>query len=540
MDSGRLSTPMLRLYWYGSSTPTVDQTSPPGAHLLIKGRPFYLASKPALDTLFDSLGAMESALRNLDGKFSLLAVSSTGELLCATDLLESGSIYHFTQENRLYVSTHLGLLLAALPRFPALDPIGLVSVLATRRSLTGATPWEGASRLPAGSYLLVNTRPDGALQWTTNTYLDVVDALSAPTPSGEPAALVEGYDELLRQSLVRERYDETTAVMLSGGRDSQMLALALRKNTATEFGAVTFGAPGSTDVRGASQLARRLELPHRVAPYDSWHLGTYAEAITSHHAGATGLQVSYHLPGFEAAQSSFRTAIVGHLGNRLALPRNSGVERSLEEEIRKRTTFWGKRTSHLLERHYPNEYAEVIGFLKRDLEARQALPPQQRMAAGLARGTAWHALTFDIGESSMEVSYPFFYRPLLAYALSLPIDLLKDSSLYALWWTKAERDVANNGSPGERWNADPLPIPGSRVRTGARELRILDWPELIRRSASWLADKAARYCDDVRLRSVCENSLRDHLNGDGSQRPLIMLGLPAALTRSVVRERATL
>jgi hypothetical protein len=328
MPSWHCATSQWRLSWFGSSAPTLDPPLASATAAWIKGRPFYLSAVPTLDRAISAgLAVLPHAFQNLDGKFAVLAVLQDGAVVCATDLLGHGSIYYCAHGDRLYVSTHLGLLLASLPSPPAYDRLGLASVLATRTWHSGGTPWEGVGRLPAGGYLVIRPRGQRAPEWSACRYGLLEDLLRGEPRSANLDLLVEEYDDLLHRSLRRERYGDRVAVMLSSGGDSSALALALRNGFRNGFGTVTFGSPGSRDLIGGTTLARRLRLASTVAPYDDWDFSTYARHTVSLNGGATGLQEAYMLPGFEHARADFDTAIVGHLGNLLPTPARAGRAR---------------------------------------------------------------------------------------------------------------------------------------------------------------------------------------------------------------------
>lgn len=537
-------SPSLRITTFGSSTPTLPSSVGLDAAAWIKGRPFYLSDRPTLaDTSDDGWPDVSDILRNLDGKFSLLLLRPDGALVCATDLIGAGPVYYCGIEHHLYVSSHLGLLLSALPSVPAYDHGGIAAQLIAAGPVAGSTPFQGIYRLPACNYLLVGTHHSAPPRLRVERYADPSTLLLRTAPSRSTTALIEEFDSLLQESLRRESYTGQVAVMLSGGYDSRAIALALRKDFALDFAAVSYGQPESLDVSGARAVATRLHVPHFVPVYDTWDLSTHAELLAALAGGAASLGGGQAVPGLELARERFGTVVVGYLGGTVSGqflgPRGLKSPGELVEKTVRRPL----RHDPAIQQYFGQEVQELTAALERQVSADSPLPLHQR-AAVLDLTVASPAVSgaFDLAEIFVETSYPFFFRPLLQFGFNLPRRQLEGRQLYRSWHEMAEsavRRMLTKRDVSSRRDDDRvgmLQAPG-QAETRPASVPLVDWLDLVERSAAWLWRAIEDTCDDARLRTLCQASLADTLKQRDWVRRGFMLGLPVSLVRAYAMHR---
>ena len=192
-----------------------------------------------------------------DGFFAALAVRD-GRIVVGGDLL---GLFP------LYVSAPTGVFLAAsspapLARHPLVDSStdieGLIGHLLTGGPFDGRTLQRGVHRMAAGT----------RVTWSASAGLRTHRAFEWPHPPVDDTLTfneqMERFDAAQGAAVRRHTgVHERLAVLLSGGRDSRLLAGYLTQQGRTAS-AVSLGAVTDHDARCAAAVARTLRLPHRV------------------------------------------------------------------------------------------------------------------------------------------------------------------------------------------------------------------------------------------------------------------------------------
>lgn len=513
----------MRTVTFGSTVPTVTFRTD-GLTVLVKGRPFPLRATNPMVPLPDDGSRVDAFLEDLDGKFAIFAMNGSGRAFAATDLLAAGPIYHAQVDGCLFVGTHLGVLVGALPRVPAFDRVGIASQLLAAGPVAGITPFEGIRRLGAAECLEIGVeqldRTGLTPTWRVRRYAEVAATLAAQEESVAEASAVGGVDDrartaffgtLLERSLERELAAGGPAVvMLSGGRDSRAIALSLRASGRAVQG-VTYGLRRSTDVVRSRRLASDLGIAHEVVPYDDWRYEDFAPRIVELGGGASGLQTAHTLAGFVEAGRSHRSVLTGYLGdsatgNHLRKHGDVTLELAAGAVLRTRGSD-GRRIA--------STFGPEVQMLLDDFAARWhalgGVPAHRRlMLLNLTmRNSGFISGTFDLCESVVEVGYPFHSRALLAFALHLPESDLRGRALYDRWIgaTGAGLGVRPAVPPRAQggWHGR-LAMWIGRRRHGPPVERE-DWARRIARSRAWL-DAQVSQCVNDDLRRIADDSLR--------------------------------
>jgi asparagine synthase (glutamine-hydrolysing) len=156
-------------------------------------------------------------LRSLRGRFSFVVwddVAQRGLLSC--DLLATKQIFLWRGAGCLLFATELDELLRITPTRPGPDEIGFLTWLAGGACPAGRTLYEGVSRLGPGELIeLQGHAPMRQTYWQPR-YDGTLD--------GSPAELAIGLREKLAQSTQRRVSPRSTAIVLSGGLDSSIVA----------------------------------------------------------------------------------------------------------------------------------------------------------------------------------------------------------------------------------------------------------------------------------------------------------------------------
>ena len=262
--------------------------------------------RPFLDDRLFETGAIPMS-DELDGKFALLQVTPHG-LELITDFLGAGSVYYALEGGLLYFSSHLGLLIEALPQVPALNDSGVAAQLLALAQLFDETHFSGTYRLATGGRLTAGVTPSG----TVDVRITRGNGIEGLLDIDVPRFTKDTFRALLDIGVERERYDADSVLMLSGGRDS--LAIALSRAPRPGL-ASSYGEPYSIDFLRGKQRAGRLGFEFLAVPYQDWTLETYRDEIVGLHAGCAGLQTAHNIVAFDWVSDKANLAAVGYLGD---------------------------------------------------------------------------------------------------------------------------------------------------------------------------------------------------------------------------------
>lgn len=461
-----------------------------GSQVVVCGRPFLLdGSSIELDP-DASQRVIEKSLLALDGRFSILAIGRERAVL-ATDLLGIGGAFYAANRSGVVVSSHLGQLVTKA-RIRERDSFGTVASLLGSLVLDGCTPFRNTYRLPAATYIVI----------------DLANGTVVKRRYAEPACLLAGQEgdgdsqilfELLAMSVRRESAGESVGLFLTGGKDSFAIgsALGVVKDNVL---ALTYGGWRSLDKRQAKNSARVLGLRHRRMRPRRLKLPRYAGLVASFGAGLAGLQVAQHLAGAEWAGKYVNRAFVGFLGDILTghpFPRE-GRERQL---LRSRLLPWRSSNGPYLRRAFPEEYMNVLSGVDRLYAGTSGLRPSRAtMLLDLThRQATYIGSAFDLMHQYVEVSTPFYYRPLLKYLFTRRDDDLRDQSLYARMLAQA-RFVERVNRPVDRmWNRIERGMGGS--------YRTVNWPGTVSRHRDWLSRSIKAFVREDPIATLALESL---------------------------------
>lgn len=159
-----------------------------------------------------------------------------------------------------------GLLAGGLE--PRLDLDTWAEFLAYEHALGEHGPLEGVSLVPAASAFTVSLAGSQRVHTRWRYKLE-------PEPDGDLGEWAAEFARLLDQAVAR-RLDSNVALALSGGLDSRAVAAVVRARSQGAV-ALTYGAPGSSDLRLGTQLAAAAGFRHRAAPFQPGYIARGAE-----------------------------------------------------------------------------------------------------------------------------------------------------------------------------------------------------------------------------------------------------------------------
>ncbi|PSQ00639.1 hypothetical protein BRC94_05245 [Halobacteriales archaeon QS_5_70_17] len=206
----------------------------------------------------DTDRAFLAALERADGFYAV--VSETGEgVRAGVDHVRSVPLYYADG----YVSDSARWLRRQLDD-PTVDPVAEAEYLLTMYATGPDTLYRSIRQLQAGEALLAG---DGSID--TKWYFEY-------DPHGslldDRATLVDRLDDALVAAFERTiavADDRPIVVPLSGGYDSRLIVLMLRRLGYDDVRAVTYGRPEAPDVRVAEEVADRLDLPWQFVEYST-------------------------------------------------------------------------------------------------------------------------------------------------------------------------------------------------------------------------------------------------------------------------------
>jgi asparagine synthase (glutamine-hydrolysing) len=189
------------------------------------------------------------------------------------------------------------------------DPLALAGILLNMHLLQGRTLCNASRRLAAG-HLLHWTATRGAReveQYRVRPSRRFYDLpFSAQTP-----LLAAAMEESVRRHAPPGR---PYSLMLSGGRDSRLLAGCLRKQQ-LEVSALSLGCDQDLDVRCAKAVARALHMQHRVREVEAGSYLAYAlrQATWEHSAQGFNTVMGWGVPPLLGGMP--RAIVNGYLGD---------------------------------------------------------------------------------------------------------------------------------------------------------------------------------------------------------------------------------
>lgn len=304
---GRHESGVLAMAWAVNPTAPVDHASEHGRHVLIIG--------DALDDSGSFVGGADH-LRAIaerphvmyDGYHAVVSYSDDGAFAVDADPLGLFPVNYTSLGDSVLVASHPALLEAHPDYRPALDPLGLASVLSLNGIVGGHTVHRNVRRLAQGSGLAAG--PSGVATETARWRIPVSSRLwDAPLD-----ICAEEVHEALTDACRRHvRAEVPHSLMLSGGLDSRLIAGVLVREGRLVT-AVTRGRRSDIEYRCALAVTRHLGIEHHLVGHSEQGPENFAQMLewegltTSPGTGASG-------SGAAAIRRFHPRAVTGYIGN---------------------------------------------------------------------------------------------------------------------------------------------------------------------------------------------------------------------------------
>lgn len=215
----------------------------------------------------------------------------------------------------LYVARHRGGVLVASELKalvaaglePELDLQAWAEMLAYEYPLADSVPLAGVRIVPQASTLTLHASGAESVRERWRYRID-------PATDGDLRELVPELSRLLERAVLR-RLTRQTGLALSAGLDSRSLAAVVEARAPGTL-SFTYGAAGSEDLVGGTEVAARLSLPHRAIVLDPGYIARGAAETVWLGEGHVRCFHAHHLHlcGLRAAED-LRSILIGFAGD---------------------------------------------------------------------------------------------------------------------------------------------------------------------------------------------------------------------------------
>jgi hypothetical protein len=178
---------------------------------------------------------------------------------------------------------------------------------------------------------------------------------------------------------------------------------------------------------------------------------------------------------------------------------------------------------------FPEEVNHLIETANRQNAALSGLTPAQALMVQdwTIRQASWISLTFDMTEWYCDVSYPFYYRPLMHYMFHRPLSDLRNQRLYDAWLASAAARKGLQSLPLQQKADDVLIFIGSVLRKRRRPNSTVSWPAMTDRSREWLETNLLTGSGP--FQELSKRSYEFFLRTRRNRIPTFLLSLPVTL-----------
>lgn len=234
-------------------TPYATSESPSGRACFVLGDTLHDTGLDNAAWLQDQCAAQgPEALARQNGYYLAGLLDEHETLYLAADQLGLMPVYYWTIGETFGFSTSPNAFLSH-PDFVAHpDLMGVAGILLTMHPSGNRTVWEGVHRLPPGHLL----------RWRAGEGVRLVDVNSLQAHDGHfqcpPSRCQALMQNALNEAVLRRSRLGETAILLSGGLDSRLVAGCLRWHATYKVPALTLGEPSDYEMQCARSVARRL------------------------------------------------------------------------------------------------------------------------------------------------------------------------------------------------------------------------------------------------------------------------------------------
>lgn len=206
-------------------------------------------------------------IRALNGFFAVV-IHTSSKVFAAVDRVRSIPLFYAVKGTHFYLSDNARWIWDKLG-YPVLDPYSAAEFLLTGYVTGNLTLVNGIKQLQAGEILIFDVS-------TGTVELErYYRFLHREINEGSKEEFLECLDVVTQNSierLVRFANGRPIVIPLSGGLDSRLIAMQLRKQGYPNIIAFSYGRPGNAESEVSRQVAEQLKIPWKFIPYshDLW------------------------------------------------------------------------------------------------------------------------------------------------------------------------------------------------------------------------------------------------------------------------------
>ncbi|WP_162902752.1 asparagine synthase-related protein [Taibaiella koreensis] len=250
------------VYNYGYTWYTSDGISVKGFIYDTEDNPLREAGLVAFFRGADSAETLQDRLRQANGLFAVVIQTDAG-VYCATDRTRTFPLYYSLDKGVLRISDAVE---HAAPGLLQMDTLSKEEFLYTGYVTGNSTLLKDVCQVQAGACLV--GVDDQVQEYCYHFY--VADKPLTGTFDALPDQLAGLFDKA-GERLVKALAGRTAVVPLSGGYDSRLIAVLLKKQGYSKVICFTYGIPSSPDVRMSARVAAELGFP--------WHFIAYTPRL---------------------------------------------------------------------------------------------------------------------------------------------------------------------------------------------------------------------------------------------------------------------
>jgi len=306
-------------------------------------------------------------LRALNGSFAVVR-HDDHRLEAAVDQVRSTPLFYGVRAGDFFLSDEASWVRRQV-RDDAIDDVAAAEFQMTGYVTGADTLYPNVKQLQAGEHLAVENRENGPVV-RTSRYAEFVHVAPVGnrchTPTGH--ALRQEFDAVLLgafERLVRSLDGRPVVLPLSGGFDSRLIALMLKRLGHADVTCFTYGLEGNRESNVSRELAGRLGFRWEFVPYtrERWYDWFHSEERERYYAFADGLCSIPHLQDWPAVGELKRRGLVAD--NAVFVPGHTGDFISgghIPAAIGRARRFDVDRLVRLIEeKHYVLNGAEAVG-----------------------------------------------------------------------------------------------------------------------------------------------------------------------------------
>ncbi len=293
-------------------------------------RTFYWSSTGA-ETAVPTPDLEARNLEAINSNWAAVLLSDSG-LTLLEDVVRSHALLYANFEGRWLVSDHPDIMRDLLPLWVRDEEQAKIFSM-TGFTLNEGTLIDGVSQVEASSEVTLAFGRERADVSFANLPLHPVKAIDDPREYGERylAALDEDFEELIRRSDGRQ-----LVVPLSGGLDSRLVCTMLRRHSAPNALAFTYGKPGIPEATVSRDVAEALEIPWVFIEMDSSSVAKtwFSSEADGFRADTWNASALPHVQDWYALRECRRRGLVDE--GAIVIPGHTPVGAMHDEEILKR------------------------------------------------------------------------------------------------------------------------------------------------------------------------------------------------------------